>query len=76
MNLIKITPLEHIERKEENTNYLTFQDGVWYTHQIIQKKYFLKVNKMDLKKIGNRQPYGINKSRDLPPPIPFCLKDQ
>ncbi len=75
MDFIKITPLEHVELKQENTNSRTFEDGrVVHLPNVKDHILFLKSEQKWIKMLGSRQPYGMNKRRDLPPPIPFCLK--
>ena len=64
MDFLTITPLEHVQRK--NT-FMGLLDRVDILALLQREQYWIK-------KIKTIAPFGLNKRREIPPPIPFALQ--
>ena len=65
-NFLMVTPLEQvpITTTDEETGLVSINDGL----NFLQREQFL------IKNLNTMQPSGMNMRREIPPPIPFCIK--
>lgn len=66
MDFLTITPLEHVQRKILDT-FMGLLDRVDILALLQREQYWIK-------KLKTIAPFGLNKRREIPPPIPFALQ--
>ena len=79
MDYLKITPLEHVpletERDPRDLDSSDIMKRLRYWSETRSERIsMLKCEQKWIKKLKSKKPFGLNKRRDLPPPIIFSLK--
>ena len=79
MDYLKISPLEHvpleIEWDPRDLDSSDIMKRLGYGSETRSERVsILKCEQKWIKKLKSKKPYGMNKQRDLPPPIIFRLK--
>jgi hypothetical protein len=68
INFLKITPLEKVQRHVPSSYTVARMPD--HSDEV----HFLRREQFWIKKLNSLSPHGLNKRREMPPPIPFTIK--